>query len=264
MKPLVAVLAYLPGWTRAVCLWAEVTVVRTRRDIAVVVDNFKDASTVAVWALVLGGCVSRGSAGIAATGFVTPMVAAAYLPLSGPPGAFFQGHGAGVVVAPGIAATNAHNVDFVEPSSVIGVSAHYDLMYFTTPRQDVLPVAVPRIGDPVIAYGQGRDGTLRVASGLVRRLEVPVTARCPGCPLQQAFAFDAPAGEGFSGGPVVDQKSGRLVGIVFGYLGDSPADGRRMMYAYTMDRILAEMPGAARAGGPRQTAPRPTNGTPAD
>ena len=49
----------------------------------------------------------------------------------------------------------------------------------------------------------------------------------------------APAGEGFSGGPVVDASDGRILGIVFGY--NDMKDGSRLMYAYDMDRIMAEL-----------------------
>lgn len=49
----------------------------------------------------------------------------------------------------------------------------------------------------------------------------------------------APAGEGFSGGPVIDASDGRILGIVFGY--NDMKDGSRVMYAYDTDRIMAEL-----------------------
>jgi S1-C subfamily serine protease len=57
-----------------------------------------------------------------------------------------------------------------------------------------------------------------VEQGVVRALNAPVEARCQTCSLQTAFTFEDNAGPGFSGGPVVDAASGRLVGVTFGYL----------------------------------------------
>ena len=204
----------------------------------------------AAMALVLGGCASVGSAGVAAGGFNTQAIAAAYIPLSGPPGALFKGHGAGVVVAPGVAVTNAHNAEFVDAASVLGRSTQHDLLYFATPNQQVPPVGVPRVGGRVIAYGQGTDGSLRMAMGEVRRIDVPVVPRCPRCGMQYAVAFEAQAGQGFSGGPVVAEADGRLLGIVFGFLDHGGAAAKRTMYAYPMDRVLSEIPAAARTQGP--------------
>lgn len=202
----------------------------------------------AFWALMAGGCAPLGSSGIAASGFINPAIAAAYLPLTGPPGALFKGHGAAVVVAPGVAATNAHNADFVDAAAVLGRSTQYDLLYFATPHRQVPPAGTPLIGEAVIAYGQGTDGSLRMATGVVRRLDVPVVPRCPLCRMQYAFAFEAQAGQGFSGGPVVDATDGRLIGIVFGFLDHGP-EHRRTMYAYPMERVLAELPASRPTAG---------------
>jgi len=199
----------------------------------------------AVLVLALGGCAS-GSAGFEASGFNSPAIAAAYLPLSGPPGALLKGHGAGVVVAPGVAVTNAHNAELIDPASVLGRSTQHDLLYFATSHQEAPPAGAPQIGWPVIAYGQGTDGSLRMARGVVLRLDVPVVPRCPLCRMQYAFAFEALAGQGFSGGPVVAEADGRLLGIIFGFLDDGGAEGKRTMYAYPMDLVLAEIPAAAR------------------
>ena len=61
----------------------------------------------------------------------------------------------------------------------------------------------------------------------------------PACGVQHAFTFEADAGPGFSGGPVVDATDGRLVGIVFGFQDEK--DGGRLMYAYDMDRVAKEL-----------------------
>jgi S1-C subfamily serine protease len=51
------------------------------------------------------------------------------------------------------------------------------------------------------------------------------------------FIFTGNAGPGFSGGPVVD-GAGKLIGIVFGY---KDQGGKRLIYAYDMARVLAEL-----------------------
>lgn len=189
----------------------------------------------------LSGC--QTSAGLPADGFVTPAIARAYLTLEGPAYLVLEGHAAGVVIRPGIAVTNAHNSNLVDRGSVIGVSADYDLLFFRTPRHGAPPMGAPGLGRTVVAYGAGTDGSLRMARGPVRWLDAPVLPRCEGCPTQHAFAFEAEGGKGFSGGPVVDAKNGRLIGIVFGFRDgmDDRTPDARLMYAYPMKLVFAEL-----------------------
>ena len=184
----------------------------------------------------LAGC---SSAGEPAGGFLFPAIASAYLPLSGPKDFIFEGVGAGVVVAQGVAVTNAHNANLVDDASVIGASVDYDLLFFHSAAGSPPAVARPWAAEEVIAYGQGTDSSLRMARGRVTALDAPVLARCPICGVQQAFTFEADAGKGFSGGPVVDATDGKLVGIVFGYQDEK--GGGRLMYAYDMNRVAAEL-----------------------
>jgi len=186
--------------------------------------------------LLLAAC---SSAGEPADGFLNPSVASAYLPLSGSRDIVFTGHGAGVVIGRGIAVTNAHNANLVDGGSVIGTSLQYDLLYFHTALGMPPVFAKPWVAEEVIAYGQGTDGSLRMARGRVTSLDAAVTARCPTCGIQHAFTFEADAGPGFSGGPVVDATDGKLVGIVFGF--DDRKDGGRLMYAYDMARVEKEL-----------------------
>ena len=77
-------------------------------------------------------------------------------------------------------------------------------------------------------------------------------AALPGtCAVQHAFVFEAKGGKGFSGGPVVDAKTGRLLGIVFGFRDgiDDHTPGHRLMYAYDMNRVFAELGRRARRRG---------------
>lgn len=197
-------------------------------------------------ALLVGGCASFESAGEPAETFITREIWAAYLPLHG--WGMFEHRAAATIVAPGIAATNAHNANLVAPDVLIGKSTDYDLLFFHAPGHEPPPMAAPQIGETVLAYGQGAHNDLRVAHGVVRGVDVALPPNCPGCAAQQAIAIEADAGKGFSGGPVVDAKTGALLGIVFAFRASDESRKERMIYAYDMARVAAEL---ARVSGPR-------------
>jgi len=178
-------------------------------------------------------CGCAASSGAPATAIAQPEIAAAYLPLHGRIHlGLDRADGAAVVIAPGIAVTNAHNANLLDPKSVIGTRQDYDLLFFRTPKQAAPQTAAAVLGEGVTAYGQGGDGELRVAHGVVREIR-----QCSGCAASAYFVFAGNAGPGFSGGPVLD-GSGRLVGITFGY----KDEGRqRLIYAYEMSRVRAEL-----------------------
>src|ERR1700761_1998094 len=176
-------------------------------------------------ALGLSGCTGA-SYGTAATGFSMPQIGASYIPLEGG-NIFSHGDAAAVVIAPGVAVTNAHNANIVDQASVIGGPGDYDLLYFRTGKTATLPTATPTDGEAVIAYGQGIDGSLRVSQGVISKF------------WPAAFGFVCDAGPGFSGGPVVDARTGALVGITYGYL-DQPGSSQRLMVAYTTSFVLSE------------------------
>ena len=106
----------------------------------------------------------------------------------------------------------------------------------------------PWRGERVIAYGQGSQRELREASGVISALDESVAPRCPDCKTQRAITFDADAGEGFSGGPVVDASTGAVVGITFGFLDDPAGKAPRRMFAYDIDAVLDEMRRLVRPG----------------
>jgi S1-C subfamily serine protease len=200
-------------------------------------------SCMAALALVLFGCAS--SAGEPAAGFMNTSVQAAYMPLSGAAYLVMEGHGAAVVIAPGIAVTNAHNANLVSSRDIIGKSAENDLMFFRVRNNATLPEATPYRDEQVVAYGQGLDDGLRAAYGTVKIVNAPVLPNCPVCHVQKAFTFEsiagrADAGPGFSGGPVVDRATGALVGITFGFRDDDKSN-TRLMYAYDMQRVRTEL-----------------------
>ena len=188
-------------------------------------------------ALGLSGCAE--SYGTATNDFLLPQIGAAYIPLQHGNLIVGEGNAAAVVIAPGIAVTNAHNRNIVDEKSIIGGPADYDLLYFRTDKNATLPVATPSDGEAVIAYGQGGDGSLRVSHGVISKF------------WPAAFGFACDAGPGFSGGPVVDAKTGALVGITYGYIG-KPNSADRLMVAYDMAFVRSEY--AALKGGP---APSP-------
>ena len=179
--------------------------------------------------LFLTGCVA--SSGVPAAYISQPEIADAYIPLHHG-GMLAHAEGAAVAVAPGIAVTNGHNRNLVARESLIGEAKDYDLLFFRDGHRAVAMAAEPLAGQAVIAYGQGRDGDLRLAHGTVKAI-----SSCPGCVVPDYFTFAGDAGPGFSGGPVVD-LSGRLVGITFGYRDEG---GERLIFAYPMSRVRAEL-----------------------
>jgi len=180
--------------------------------------------SVFLFALLLGACASYGEP---ASNIAYPEIASAYIPLE-QSRVFTERAGAAMVIAPGVAVTNAHNVNLVDPKSVIGSLTDYDLLYFRTHLSAVAPIAEAYNGEDVIAYGQGDGGKLHVAHGIVKRF------------WPAAFGYVAGAGPGFSGGPVVDEKTGALIGITYGYLDNTNAGGRLMM-AYGSAFVLSEL-----------------------
>jgi S1-C subfamily serine protease len=198
---------------------------------------------VAALALALAGCAAPS--GEPAASVVSPKITEAYIPPEGPAFLIFKGDAAAVSLGESIAVTNARNVNLLDSQSVIGKSANYDLLFFHTVKATTeQPTAEPRIGQRVVAYGQS-GGVLRQAEGVITRLNVPVEVLCRGCETQSAFTFEGGAGPGFSGGPVVGAKDGRLLGVVFGYI-DEPSGKKRVMYAYTMERVYTELEEVAR------------------
>ncbi len=177
----------------------------------------------------LAGCAA--SSGVPAAGIPQADIARAYIPLHR--GSFLShAEGAAVAIAPGIAVTNGHNRNLVAPDQVIGETHDYDLLFFRDTHKAVAATAEPKPGEAITAYGQGANGGLRLARGVVGTIRT-----CSGCTVPAYFIFAGDAGPGFSGGPVLD-AAGRLVGIVFGY----KDEGReRLIYAYPISRVRAEL-----------------------
>src|SRR5262245_60563538 len=200
--------------------------------------RLRSFAALALSASLLGGCVSTGVRSIA---FITPEVSESFIPLYMGTRFGTSRFAAAVVVAPNIAVTNDHNLNLVSPDMVLARSPAYDLLFFRTERTHAVPITSPSVGQVVIAYGQnGRNGR-REAKGIVRELDARALALCADCPERPTITYDAQAGEGFSGGPVVDVASGGVVGITVGYLDGAAENGGRRMYAMDIDFVMAEM-----------------------
>lgn len=196
-----------------------------------------------VAALALGAALASGcaSTGVRSSAFLTPELSDSYIPLYMGTRLGSSRFAAAVVVAPNVAVTNDHNLNLLSPETVLARSPAYDLLFFRTDRTHAALITSPKAGQTVIAYGQsGRTGR-REAKGIVRELDARAFALCANCPERPAITYDAEAGEGFSGGPVVDVASGGVVGITIGYLDGAAEGGGRRMYAMDIDFVIAEM-----------------------
>ena len=137
------------------------------------------------------------------------------------------GRGSGVVIAPGVVLTNAHNlrgteltVRFAdgraEPGEVAGADPDGDLAVISVETGDVEPVAWGEpgalgIGSVVIAAanpgGRGLRATLGLVSATGRSFRGPRGRRIRG-----SIEHTAPLPRGSSGGPLADTE-GRLLGL---------------------------------------------------
>ena len=180
--------------------------------------------------LIAAGCASSGDPAVRIT---QANIAGAYLPLHANVHLGLDSvDAAAVVIAPGIAVTNGHNANLVDRLQVIGTVRDYDLLFFRTNRGTPPAIGPVVVGATVTAYGQGEDGDLRIAHGVVREIHP-----CTGCRVPAYFTFIGNAGPGFSGGPVLN-SAGHLVGITFGY---KDSGRQRLIYAYGMDRVMEEL-----------------------
>lgn len=173
--------------------------------------------------------------------FVDPGLGASYMNLLPTSGSLHGPGGAAIVVAPNIAATNAHNANLLAEEDILARSNNFDLLFFRTERIQAVRTAMPERGQEVVAYGHGGDEERREAQGPIEVL--PVTPKnCAACPAGTGFGYRAPAGPGFSGGPVTDAETGSVLGLTFAYI-ESPLESgeSRLMLAYTMAQIRSEM-----------------------
>jgi hypothetical protein len=187
-------------------------------------------------------CLTACSAGRPSQGFVNPRLMNAYIPLFQRRNLVSGNWGAAVALTPNVAVTNDHNLNFIPADRLIARSRDYDLLFFRTDGLREPPeFANAVVGEQVIAYGEGSARDLRESPGEVTGLDEFVAPRCDDCRDQRAIVYEADAGEGFSGGPVVDVETGSVIGITFGFKDEKDARGGRRMYAYDIALVLDEM-----------------------
>ena len=186
-------------------------------------------------------CLCGCSTGRPSPGFINARVMSAYIPLFQRRLLIYGRWGAAVALTPNIAVTDDHNLNFIPADRLVARSRDYDLLFFRTDGHEPPDFGNAELGEQVVAYGEGSNRDLREARGAISAVNEFVAPRCDGCRDQRAIVFDAAAGEGFSGGPVVDSESGAVVGVTFGYRDQSSPGGARRMYAYDIGLVLDEM-----------------------
>jgi hypothetical protein len=190
--------------------------------------------------LALAGCALPGKS---SSTFVNAQVESAYIPLYRFDLQRIQ-QAAAVMIAPNLAVTNLHNYLLIPKEQIVVRSRDFDLLFFRIDRAVAPEIARPHVGEKVIAYGQhGPFGLTerREAEGVIREIDAQLPPECPECARQVVIGYDADAGTGFSGGPVVDAASGALVGVTVAFERGKGEDGGTRMYAYDVDLVIAEM-----------------------
>jgi hypothetical protein len=168
---------------------------------------------------------------------------------------YYTSWGSLTPVAPGWAIATKHDTE--TNSELMAVDPNQDLTLVRIKGGENVQVAVPRIGEAVTAYGTGRMGDVRIASGIVAddhaNMARPISGapqsknqienRVPAAPVQwehdHGFLISSSSiGPGFSGGPIYDTQ-GRLIGITEGYF-KSLIDGRTYIFAFRSQDAMVE------------------------
>ncbi len=214
-------------------------------------------------------CCAKVKAGLMRTSCALPFNAASgtplravadnYLAIVGGLG-LFGGNGSALVLRPGLAVTSAHVVAhhgrWTALSSVgqvqvmvRAVSQRLDLAVLSVPAHvgRLLAIRDAEAGETVWAMGTTTGGNAPTAVGIVETTSARVCleADCDSGPFQEGLMFAAPAGPGYSGGPVVD-RCGNVVGLTEGIytrmFGECPARWpfQPRMFAYRMADVLRE------------------------
>jgi hypothetical protein len=195
----------------------------------------------AMAALVLAGCTPTHKMSVTPAQPSPQTLAGAYIPVRDNIFAVVTGNGMGVAFADGVAVTTAANAGALAAGMVVGKSDEFGLLFF--PSQKYLteaPMAESYAGEKVTAYGQGAGIALRMLDGTVIAPECSFVPgiTISGCSAKTTFMFEGDASAGFVGGPVIDAKTGRLVGIVSAY---AQVGGRHLVYATRVSVIRAEL-----------------------
>ena len=158
-------------------------------------------------------------------------------------------------IAPGIAVTNEHADDVAD--GLYGEAIHYDIALVHTKKNLSPQLAEPYVGEHVVQYGNDTCGHPRMATGEV--ISIVDTGHCYGpvgrvvtaserlCAgygmgLARGFFIKSDAGDGFSGGPVMDGD--RLVGITEGVMTNGAWRGSVIAYRSSDVLHIAQDPDA--------------------
>lgn len=150
------------------------------------------------------------------------------------------------VIAPGYAVTNAH------------ATAAVDVPYVEAPQIDLALLKIDggaaiqtdevNDGESVYSFGTGCMGEPRIAHGIVETTDAvhcyadgdsfPTAnefCRAHGMGARRGFLVSSDMGEGFSGGPVINQ-AGKVIGVTQGLMN---WNGKEYQFAYFIDDVLA-------------------------
>ncbi len=155
--------------------------------------------------------------------------------------AAFRGKGMAVSLTDGVAVTTSANRGGLDPKQIFGEAKDYGLLFFPSSQYLLqLPQTAPFAGEAVTVFGQGNGGALRSLDGAVIDGVPALSFQCAVCKPSETFAvaFDSAAGTGFLGAPVLDAKSGKLVGIVFAVASDKK---RPRFLAYRLSFVRGEL-----------------------
>jgi S1-C subfamily serine protease len=101
--------------------------------------------------------------------------------------------------------------------------------------------SVPRLGDSIVAVGYPLDArTVTITSGIVSSVEMSDLSLALYEPNPQLLKciIDAPLNGGNSGGPVFDEETAQVVGVV--YAGADNAQGRNFIISMPVVRMFLE------------------------
>lgn len=185
-----------------------------------------------------------------------------------------------VISAEGDIVTNAHVVEGVErvqvvradgllvPAVIIGSDIKADIALIRAERLGVAPLKLgvagePEQGDEVVAFGSPLGLENTVTTGIISAVGRSLTIERRN--MQNLLQITAPIAPGSSGGPLVDRRDGRVIGIT-----TAGIDGRAIGFAITISQVKEQLElwqqvpsqHPAPAPAPQVLAPYPTGTAP--
>lgn len=146
------------------------------------------------------------------------------------------------VIGPGYAVTNAHADSALDAFTKYIENDYADAALFKIEGGETPAISDEiEVGEPVISYGTGCDGSTRIAHGIITDTDAalcyghfptpsPVCTKM-GYGAQRGMLIKSDSGGGFSGGPVIDMK-GRVIGLTEGIMNGQT-------FAYRITDVIA-------------------------